>query len=112
MYEKRTRRASHLLRSDDSRSRCRLDMGCIAAAAMSFFGSVGGLHEFLKANGNNAAFGGLLAIIGVIAAPITSGETAFRSARLIVADFINYSQKKLSHLLMSSGGILPGRTNH
>ena len=84
-----------------------------AAAAMSFFGSVGGLHEFLKANGNNAAvvvdkivhswlgaFGGLLAIIGVIAAPITSGDTAFRSARLIVADFINYSQKKLSHRLI------------
>ena len=81
-----------------------------AAAAMSFFGSVGGLQEFLKANGNNAAVvvdkiahswlgiaGGLLAIIGVIAAPITSGDTAFRSARLIIADFINYGQKKISH---------------
>jgi carbon starvation protein CstA len=81
-----------------------------AAAAMSFFGSVGGLHEFLKENGNNAAvvvdriahswlgtFGGLLAIIGVIAAPVTSGDTAFRSARLIVSDFINYSQKEMSH---------------
>ena len=84
-----------------------------AAAAMSFFGSVGGLHAFLEANGNNAAvvvdkiahswlgvFGGFLAIIGVIAAPITSGDTAFRAARLIVADFINYSQKEISHRII------------
>ncbi|MDR1173079.1 MAG: carbon starvation protein A [Bacteroidales bacterium] len=81
-----------------------------AAAAMSFFGSVGGLQEFLKDNENSAAvvvstiahswlgaFGGMLAIIGVIAAPITSGDTAFRSARLMVSDFINYSQKEINH---------------
>ncbi|MDR2409681.1 MAG: carbon starvation protein A [Bacteroidales bacterium] len=37
--------------------------------------------------------GGILAILGVIAAPITSGDTAFRSARLIVADFLRYDQK-------------------
>ena len=30
--------------------------------------------------------GGVLAILGVVAAPITSGDTAFRSARLIIAD--------------------------
>ena len=84
-----------------------------AAAAMSFFGSTGGLQQFLKANGNNAAvvvneiaytwlgaFGGILAIIGVIAAPITSGDTAFRSARLIVADFLKYSQKKFFNRIM------------
>ena len=84
-----------------------------AAAAMSFFGSVGGLQEFLKVNDNNAAvvvnqiayqwlggLGGLLAIVGVIAAPITSGDTAFRGARLIVADFIKYSQKEISHRLV------------
>jgi carbon starvation protein CstA len=84
-----------------------------AAAAMSFFGSAGGLQEFLKANGNNAAVvvsriahtwlgavGGLLAIIGVIAAPVTSGDTAFRSARLIVSDFINYSQKEMNHRIV------------
>jgi carbon starvation protein CstA len=79
-----------------------------AAAAMSFFGNVGGLQNFLAENGNNAAvivdkisytwlgkLGGVLAIIGVIAAPITSGDTAFRSARLIVADFLHFKQKKL-----------------
>lgn len=30
---------------------------------------------------------------GVIAAPITSGDTALRSARLIVADFMHLEQK-------------------
>lgn len=39
------------------------------------------------------AIGGVLAILGVIAAPITSGDTAFRSARLIVADFLGLEQK-------------------
>lgn len=38
-------------------------------------------------------FGGFLAVIGVIALPITSGDTAFRSARLIIADFTKVSQK-------------------
>jgi len=86
-----------------------------AAAAMSFFGSVGGLQEFLAANDNNAALvvdkiahswlgkvGGLLAIIGVIAAPITSGDTAFRSARLIVSDFLKLEQKSLKKRLYIS----------
>lgn len=45
-------------------------------------------------------FGGLLAILGVIAAPITSGDTAFRSARLIVADFLHMEQKSISKRLM------------
>ena len=39
--------------------------------------------------------GGVLAILGVIAAPITSGDTAFRSARLIVADFMGVEQRTL-----------------
>lgn len=46
--------------------------------------------------------GGLLAILGVIAAPITSGDTAFRSARLIVADFLHMEQKSISKRLMIS----------
>ena len=37
--------------------------------------------------------GGILAIIGVVAAPITSGDTAFRSARIILADFFHIDQK-------------------
>jgi carbon starvation protein CstA len=39
--------------------------------------------------------GGILAILGVVAAPITSGDTAFRSARLIVADFVKLPQKDI-----------------
>jgi len=44
--------------------------------------------------------GGVLAIIGVIAAPITSGDTALRSARLIVADFLHLDQRPVKHRLM------------
>lgn len=39
--------------------------------------------------------GGILAILGVIAAPVTSGDTAFRSARLIVADFLGLEQRSM-----------------
>ncbi len=39
--------------------------------------------------------GGVLAILGVVAAPITSGDTALRSARLIVAEFIHLEQKSI-----------------
>ena len=44
--------------------------------------------------------GGLLAIIGVIAAPITSGDTALRSARLIVADFLHLDQRPIPKRLV------------
>ena len=73
----------------------------IWAAAATYFYREHGMEE------NNAsvivdaitkdwlgAVGGVLAILGVIAAPITSGDTAFRSARLIVADFLKLEQKK------------------
>lgn len=40
--------------------------------------------------------GGILALLGVVAAPITSGDTALRSARLIIADFIHLKQKTLT----------------
>jgi len=79
-----------------------------AAAAMTFFGGVRELGETMAQPGHNAAWvvneicgsllgkiGGILAIFGVVAAPITSGDTAFRSARLTIADSLGYSQKKL-----------------
>jgi carbon starvation protein CstA len=44
-------------------------------------------------------FGSILAILGVVAAPITSGDTALRSARLIIADFIHLEQKSISKRL-------------
>ncbi|MDR1023639.1 MAG: carbon starvation protein A [Prevotellaceae bacterium] len=79
-----------------------------AAAAASFFGSFGGLQQFLAEHGNNAApvvdvivntwmgrVGGMLAILGVVAAPITSGDTALRSARLIIADIAGLEQRSV-----------------
>ena len=44
-------------------------------------------------------FGGILALLGVVAAPITSGDTAFRSARLIIADFLHLEQRSLAKRL-------------
>ena len=77
-----------------------------AAVAMAFFGGAHALAEALAANGNSAAWavniisnttldiaGGILALLGVVAAPITSGDTAFRSARLIVADIFRIEQR-------------------
>ncbi len=84
-----------------------------AAAAVTFAGSYESLVQRLG-NGSPAAlvneisetwlgtFGGILAIIGVIAAPITSGDTALRSARLIAADFLHISQKQIARRLLIS----------
>jgi carbon starvation protein CstA len=86
-----------------------------AAIGMSFYGGVRELNEMMTANQGNAAFivneisnsllgkfGGLLALLGVVAAPITSGDTAFRSARLIVADFLKFRQGPILNRLMIS----------
>lgn len=84
-----------------------------AAVAMSFFGGVKELNVVLADQKGNAAwivnkisndllghFGAVLAILGVVAAPITSGDTAFRSARLIVADFLKIEQKSIKNRLL------------
>ena len=44
--------------------------------------------------------GGVLALLGVVAAPITSGDTAFRSARLIIADFLKLDQKPIRNRIL------------
>ena len=44
--------------------------------------------------------GAVLVILGVVAAPITTGDTAFRSARLITADFMHIKQEKISRRIM------------
>jgi len=41
------------------------------------------------------AVGGTLAVLGVIVLPITSGDTAFRSARMIIADYLKVEQKPI-----------------
>ena len=86
-----------------------------AAIGMSFWGGIKELNDAMTVNNGNAAvlvnevsrsllgrFGGLLALLGVVAAPITSGDTAFRSARLIVSDFLKYRQGPVKNRLFVS----------
>ncbi len=75
-----------------------------AAAAMAFFPEgIEGLSQVLDkggpalvvneiATGLLGSVGGMLAILGVIACPVTSGDTAFRSLRLIIADIFKIPQ--------------------
>ena len=51
------------------------------------------------------AVGGVLAILGVVAAPVTTGDTALRSARLIVADMLHVDQSTLTKRLTVSAAI-------
>ena len=46
--------------------------------------------------------GGILAVLGVVVLPITSGDTAFRAARLIIAEFLKMPQKEISRRLLIS----------
>ena len=78
-----------------------------ATAAMNYFGGVEQLNAQAAAgvtpsklvdfvcNSWLGQFGAILAIIGVVACPITSGDTAFRSSRLLIADVFNIDQKKI-----------------
>lgn len=74
-----------------------------AAAAMSFFGGIEGLAKAgtpgvivtVISNSILGKVGGALAILGVVACPITSGDTAFRSARLAIADALKYPQSPI-----------------
>jgi len=71
-----------------------------AAAGMTFFGGTGGLHAALAAGGPAGVVneistsllgtaGGILAILAVIILPITTGDTALRSSRMIVTESIS-----------------------
>ncbi len=46
------------------------------------------------------SFGGVLAILGVVALPVTSGDTAFRAARLTIAEVFNFKQTAIASRLM------------
>ena len=46
------------------------------------------------------AVGGVVALLGIVAAPITSGDTALRSARLILADFLHMEQRSIKRRLL------------
>ena len=82
-----------------------------AAAGVAFYDATGGLNQALSALGQSGTVydistgmlgpvGGVLAIVGVIACPITSGDTAFRSARLILAEITGLEQKRIRNRLI------------
>ena len=85
-----------------------------AAAGCALYEVTGGLNTGLAeilANGQSAAIydvcvktmgkvGVALAMLGVIACPITSGDTAFRSARLVLSDWFKIDQKKWKNRLL------------
>lgn len=91
-----------------------------ATAAMNYMGDVHGLnYAFTHPLANNPAIkadpawlvneicrswlgkaGAAIAIIGVVACPVTSGDTAFRSARLTIADMLSIPQKKITSRLL------------
>jgi carbon starvation protein CstA len=93
------------------------------AIALSFFGTLDGLAEAVKNGGPGnvvysasfgllGVFGGVIAFLGVVILPITSGDTAFRSSRLILAEYFGMEQKTLRNRLLMAvplfglGGIL------
>lgn len=94
-----------------------------ATAAISYFGGPDGLNAAMSDTGTmvngvlvkNAQaadivdmickswlgkVGAVIAILGVVICPITSGDTAFRSLRLSVADFLKYDQKPIAKRLI------------
>jgi len=92
---------------------------------LSFYEGAEGLRKALGPSGNaalvvseacntllGAGFGGTLAILGVVVLPITSGDTAFRSARLTIADLFKLPQQAVLPRLMIAvplfviGGVL------
>lgn len=86
-----------------------------AAIAMAFWGGVEGLNDAIAQYGGSAArmvntisvetlgtFVAPFVVVGVVACAITSGDTAFRSARLIAADMLNISQTGLAKRVLVS----------
>ena len=93
-----------------------------AAAGVAFYGTTQLLNEALKGGASNVVYeistgvlgvvGGVLAVAGVVVCPITSGDTAFRSARLILAETFHLEQKSIRNRLiitvplLAVGGLL------
>ena len=86
-----------------------------AAIGMAFWGGVEGLNAAIAEYGGSAAklvnviasttMGPVITafvLVGIIGCAITSGDTAFRSARLIVADMFGIEQKTLMKRVLVS----------
>ena len=81
------------------------------AVGLSFYDSLPDLLAAIKAGSPSKVVydssihflgfvGGIFAVLGVVVLPITSGDTAFRAARLVIAEFFNLEQKTLAKRLM------------
>ncbi len=86
-----------------------------ATAAMNFFNGAEGLNEVMNLPGHKAAWvvnvisetwlgkiGAVFVIVGVIVLPISTGDTAFRSARLTLADMFSFKQSSIQNRLIIS----------
>ena len=82
-----------------------------AVAGVAFYGTTQLLDNAISSLGQSGTVyeishtmlgtvGGILAVIGVVVCPVTSGDTAFRSARLILAEMTGLDQKKIRNRLM------------
>ncbi|MBP5354980.1 MAG: carbon starvation protein A [Lachnospiraceae bacterium] len=82
-----------------------------AAAGVAFYGTTQVLNDAISTLGQSGTVyeisktmlgtvGGILAVVGVVVCPITSGDTAFRSARLILAEVTRLDQKKIRNRLI------------
>ena len=82
-----------------------------AAAGVAFYGATDILNNAISTLGQSGTVyeisntmlgvaGGALAVAGVVACPITSGDTAFRSARLILAEITHLDQKRIRNRLI------------
>ena len=94
-----------------------------AAGGVAFYGSTQVLNDAIASLGQSGVVydisksmlggvGGVLAIVGVVVCPISSGDTAFRSARLILSEIFHLDQKRMKDRmiitfpLLAAGGIL------
>ena len=81
-----------------------------AAAGVAFYNGTGGLVEALAGGQSSVVYeicfktlggvGAVIAMIGVIACPISSADTAYRSARLTLADWFKIDQKPIKNRLI------------
>lgn len=81
-----------------------------AAAGAAFYNGTGGLLEALAGGQSTVVYeicftllgpvGAVIAMIGVIACPISSADTAYRSARLTLADWFQLDQKPVKNRLL------------
>ena len=82
-----------------------------AAAGVAFYGATDVLNNAISTLGQSGTVyeisntmlgvvGGALAVVGVVVCPITSGDTAFRSARLILAEITHLDQRKIKNRLI------------